>query len=228
MPRKKKVTTEQKPVTEKPLDEVAESAQIVQKLQQHLEKAYAYRQLNEKLAYNPAYRVNLALYNPSYRINVALYELLDRCARRIVEDRFSLLAQFANGRWTPPSEPQPTETETHMMGEVQYLERIAETADALESWLGKNVGTNDDWPIEIKADEDGAAKLTRLLRDLNDALTPYRRRVTGLVLLSNCCQKPVGVSSSREGTSCYICKCCGNACDATWVCAGPNAKTTCD
>ena len=63
---------------------------------------------------------------------------------------------------------------THMIGEVQTLERIAETSDALESWLGKNAGTNDDWPIEIKADEYGAAKLSSLLRDLNDSLIQYR------------------------------------------------------
>lgn len=59
-------------------------------------------------------------------------------------------------------------------GRLQYLERIAETADALEKWLGANTGTNDDWPIEIKADEAGGAKLARLLTDLKNALAPLR------------------------------------------------------
>lgn len=72
------------------------------------------------------------------------------------------------------SHTKPTSQQSNGTGKVQYLERIAETADALESWLGKNTGTNDDWPIEIKADEDGAAKLVSLLRDLNNALVPYR------------------------------------------------------
>lgn len=61
------------------------------------------------------------------------------------------------------------------IGRQQYLERIAETADALESWLGANTGTNDDWPIKIKADEAGAAKLSALLSDLDGALMVYRR-----------------------------------------------------
>lgn len=59
-------------------------------------------------------------------------------------------------------------------GRIQYLERVTETADALEKWLGENTGTNDDWPIEIKADQDGASKLSRLLSDLSDALKPLR------------------------------------------------------
>jgi hypothetical protein len=62
------------------------------------------------------------------------------------------------------------------IGRTQYLERIAESADALESWLGKNTGTNDEWLVEIKAhDEESANRITRLLSDLKDALTPYRR-----------------------------------------------------
>lgn len=59
-------------------------------------------------------------------------------------------------------------------GRIQYLERVTETADALEKWLGANTGTNADWPIEIKADADGAAKLSRLLSNLSDALKPLR------------------------------------------------------
>jgi hypothetical protein len=58
---------------------------------------------------------------------------------------------------------------------VYEFERIAETADALEKWLGENSGEeNAEWPVHIKADEDGANKLTALLNDLKEALKPYR------------------------------------------------------
>lgn len=60
------------------------------------------------------------------------------------------------------------------IGRLQYLERVFETADVLERWLGENTGTNDDWPIEIKADSEGASKLSTLLQDLKYALMPLR------------------------------------------------------
>lgn len=58
---------------------------------------------------------------------------------------------------------------------IGYYVRIVLAADALEDWLGKNAGHNDEWPINIKADKDGAIKLTALLTDLKAALEPYRR-----------------------------------------------------
>lgn len=63
-------------------------------------------------------------------------------------------------------------------GRLQYLERVFETADALERWMGENVGHNAEWPIEIKADEDGAGKLSSLLNDFKDSLAPLREPKT--------------------------------------------------
>lgn len=68
-------------------------------------------------------------------------------------------------------DPIPSKTD---IGRIQYLERVYETADALEVWLDDNVGTSSDWPVEIKADEDGAIMLTKLLTDLKHALMPLR------------------------------------------------------
>lgn len=69
------------------------------------------------------------------------------------------------------------------IGRLQYLERIAETADALEHWLGRNVGDNADWPIRINGDQEGADKLCALLMDLQKALMPYRGS-SGKLMLS--------------------------------------------
>lgn len=72
---------------------------------------------------------------------------------------------------------------TNDIGRLQYLERIAETASNLEYWLGRNVGDNADWPVSIKADQEGANKLCSLLMDLQEALMPYRRS-SGKLMLS--------------------------------------------
>lgn len=53
--------------------------------------------------------------------------------------------------------------------------KISEAADDLEAWLSKNTGTNDDWPIEIKGDKDGAEQLAELLTKLKTALEPLRK-----------------------------------------------------
>lgn len=55
------------------------------------------------------------------------------------------------------------------------LLRIASASDALEAWLRANAGSNDDWLVEIKADEKSGRKLCGLLQDLREALKPYRR-----------------------------------------------------
>lgn len=57
---------------------------------------------------------------------------------------------------------------------LEALLRIAEAAHLLEEWMGRNSGTNDDWPIEIKADKDGADTLSTMLTELHQALVPYR------------------------------------------------------
>lgn len=57
--------------------------------------------------------------------------------------------------------------------EIELL-KIVKTADSLEDWLSKNTGTNDEWPIEIKADQEGAEKLSELLTSLKESLLPYR------------------------------------------------------
>jgi hypothetical protein len=57
------------------------------------------------------------------------------------------------------------------------LARIAVAADLLEDFLGKNTGTNSDWPIEIKSDcEETAQKLSILLTELKDSLSGYRKQ----------------------------------------------------
>lgn len=57
------------------------------------------------------------------------------------------------------------------------LLRIVKAADALEGWLSKNSGTNDDWPVRINADQESADTLCRLLTVLTFALEPYRREM---------------------------------------------------
>jgi len=48
-------------------------------------------------------------------------------------------------------------------------------AEDLERWLSQNTGTTADWPIEIKADEDGARDLSQRLNALRKTLDPVRR-----------------------------------------------------
>jgi hypothetical protein len=70
----------------------------------------------------------------------------------------------------------PTPTKNNPAPDHAVLKRIAETADALEKWLGENAGTNADWPVELRADEeDAAATLSGKLQALAVALAPYRR-----------------------------------------------------
>jgi hypothetical protein len=58
---------------------------------------------------------------------------------------------------------------------VKDLLEIAKAADLLEKFLGDNCGDNDDWPIRITADEEGAKALSSLLSNLHEALSPYRQ-----------------------------------------------------
>lgn len=67
------------------------------------------------------------------------------------------------------------ELEHHVLKQIdcvrlQCLERIAETADELEGWMGENVGDSDEWPIRITGDQDGTSKLCALINDLRGAL----------------------------------------------------------
>jgi len=58
--------------------------------------------------------------------------------------------------------------------DLAKLIRIVVAADEFEAYFGKNVGCNADWPLELKADQDAADKITELLNRLQDALKPYR------------------------------------------------------
>jgi signal transduction histidine kinase len=58
-----------------------------------------------------------------------------------------------------------------VLGHRQKLLNIAHAAEALESYLGANVGETKDWPLRIVADEDVAAKcVADLLNALKEAL----------------------------------------------------------
>jgi hypothetical protein len=57
----------------------------------------------------------------------------------------------------------------------QTLLRIARAADALEGWMAKNTGHNDEWLIEIVAhDIESANQFTTRINELQDALKPWR------------------------------------------------------
>ncbi len=58
--------------------------------------------------------------------------------------------------------------------EIQVLQKIAQAADRFETWLHKNAGDNDDWPVRLRCAEDGAEGLTEHLNELCIALEPYR------------------------------------------------------
>lgn len=61
---------------------------------------------------------------------------------------------------------------THAM-----LSNIAEKADRLEAWMFSNAGTNSDWPLQFKLDNNESSKAFRdKLQDLRDALKPYREK----------------------------------------------------
>ena len=61
--------------------------------------------------------------------------------------------------------------------ESAVMETIAMRADALETWLWTNAGTNADWPVRITTDnEDDSGRLVELLTDLRKALEPFRLR----------------------------------------------------
>lgn len=55
------------------------------------------------------------------------------------------------------------------------LEKVAEAADQLEAMLSRNCGSNDDWPISLKASGDYAQELAGKLTALTRALKPYRK-----------------------------------------------------
>jgi hypothetical protein len=58
---------------------------------------------------------------------------------------------------------------------MKHMEDVAACADRLEDWLGKNAGTNADWPVALKChDVETADTLSELLTDLKKALAPYR------------------------------------------------------
>lgn len=53
---------------------------------------------------------------------------------------------------------------------------IAYKAHEIEDWLGKHVGTTDDWPARLNTDNEADAnRLKTLLQELVDALKPFRR-----------------------------------------------------
>lgn len=57
------------------------------------------------------------------------------------------------------------------------LERIADAADALATYLECNCGDNDDWPVNIKVSgSEDANELLGLMRELDKSLKPYRER----------------------------------------------------
>lgn len=61
--------------------------------------------------------------------------------------------------------------EALVLGHRQKLLNIAHAAEALESYLGANVGETKDWPVRIVTDEDVAAKcVADLLNALKEAL----------------------------------------------------------
>jgi hypothetical protein len=61
-------------------------------------------------------------------------------------------------------------------GRVQILEDIADAANELQSWLAINSGTNADFPVEIRVDNDeDLVKLCMLLQRMERTLKPYRK-----------------------------------------------------
>lgn len=58
--------------------------------------------------------------------------------------------------------------------DAKQLEEIAAAADRFETWLSLNSGETADWPVRIRADEDVAQTLCKLLCELHIVLRPYR------------------------------------------------------
>ena len=59
------------------------------------------------------------------------------------------------------------------------LKSIAWSAHNLERFMGENCGTTSDFPIELTCDSDTVDRLTQMLNELQEALSPFRDQLIG-------------------------------------------------
>jgi len=65
---------------------------------------------------------------------------------------------------------------SELLVKIEMLEKIAASADRLESWMAQNAGDNADWPLDLKCDnEETANEFSGLLTGLKEALGPWRK-----------------------------------------------------
>jgi hypothetical protein len=99
-------------------------------------------------------------------------QLADAIAQALLAGDFQKLVVASSGAQCVTYIPFAREQE--LESKIGRMKPVVEVADALEAYLGANSGTTADWPVEINADEDGAAKVCELLNALKQALKPIR------------------------------------------------------
>lgn len=68
--------------------------------------------------------------------------------------------------------------ETLGTNDIACILGLIRASEALQDFLWKNCGLNDEWPVEIKVATDVADEMTRLLEEHRLSLVPFKKHIS--------------------------------------------------